>query len=159
MEGRHKELWIRRALFMLLPLVGVLALLNLFGQRPQSTTAAVSGAELKLYAPARVRSGLLYQARFTITAKQEVKKAILVLEPGWAEGMTINTLEPSPVSEGSADGKLLFELGHIPAGDTYRLFMQFQVNPTNVGRRSADVSLYDGERKLTTIDRTVTVWP
>ena len=37
--------------------------------------------------------------------------------------------------------------------------MQFQVNPTNVGRRSADVALYDGEELLAGVDRTVTVFP
>jgi hypothetical protein len=159
LEGRDKELWIRRGLFALFPLVGVLALLNVFGQRPGTSTAAAPEATLKLYAPARVRSGLLFQARFTITAKQDVKDAMLVLDPGWAESMTINTIEPSPVGEASKDGNLSFDLGHIPAGQKYRLFMEFQVNPTNVGRRSADVALFDGETKLATIDRTISIWP
>jgi hypothetical protein len=39
------------------------------------------------------------------------------------------------------------------------LYMQFQVNPTNVGRRSADVGLYDGDELLASVDRTVTVFP
>jgi hypothetical protein len=37
--------------------------------------------------------------------------------------------------------------------------MQLQVNPTNVGRRSQDVALYDGGRLLTRIDRTITIFP
>jgi hypothetical protein len=37
--------------------------------------------------------------------------------------------------------------------------MQFQVNPTNVGRRSQDVALYDGTQLITTIHRQVTVFP
>ena len=37
--------------------------------------------------------------------------------------------------------------------------MQFQVNPTNVGRRSADVGLYDGEAQIASVDRTVTIFP
>jgi hypothetical protein len=37
--------------------------------------------------------------------------------------------------------------------------MEFQVNPTNVGHRTADVTLYDGGTKLATIHRTVTVFP
>ena len=61
-----------------------------------------------------------------------------MLGPGWAEGMSINTIEPSPVSETSDNGRLSLELGHILAGQSYILFMQFQVNPTNVafGRRA-----------------------
>jgi len=82
-----------------------------------------------------------------------------VLHSGWAEGHTINTIEPSPIGEASRDGKLVLELGHIPAGQTHLLFMQLQVNPTNVGRRSQDVALYDGDTLLTSIDRTITIFP
>jgi hypothetical protein len=106
-----------------------------------------------------VRSGLYYEARFTIDARRDLKNAMLVLNPGWIEGTTINTIEPSPLGEASRDGKLVFTLGHIRAGTTYLFFMQLQVNPTNVGRRSQDVALYDGGTLLTTIDRTVTVFP
>jgi hypothetical protein len=153
------ELWIRRGLLMLVLLLCLAALLNVFGQRPDSSTAAVSAASLKLYAPAHIRSGLYFEARFTIDARQDLKDASLALDPGWAEGMTINTIEPSPVGEASRDGKLVLDLGHIPAGTTYLLFIQVQVNPTNVGRRSQDVVLYDGDTLITRIDRTITVFP
>ena len=73
--------------------------------------------------------------------------------------MSINTIEPSPVGEGSHDGKLVLDLGHVPAGQKYSLYMQFQVNPTNVGRRGQAVRLYDGKHLLATIHRRVTVFP
>jgi hypothetical protein len=63
------------------------------------------------------------------------------------------------VGEASRNGKLVLTLGHVRAGATYILFMQLQVNPTNIGRRSQDVALYDGGTLLGTIDRTVTVFP
>jgi hypothetical protein len=144
---------------VLVTLVLVAGLLNVFGQRPQSSTAAVAAASIKVYAPARVRLGLYFEARFTIDAHSDIKKATLVLDSGWAEGLTINTIEPSPVGEASRDGKLVFDLGHIPAGKTYLLFVQMQVNPTNIGRRSQDVRLYDGDTFLTSIDRTITIFP
>lgn len=159
LAGRGWEVWVRRGLFLLLPLLSVLGLLNVFGQRPSSTTSAVGAASLKLEAPARVRSGLLYQARFHITARQDLKHATLVLDPGWLESMTVNTIEPSPVDEASENGRLSLDLGHIPAGSSYLLFMQFQTNPTNVGHRAADVTLKDGARTLLHIDRTITVFP
>lgn len=157
--GRGWEIWVRRGLFSLLPLVALLGLLNLFGQHPSTSTVTAPGAKLKLYAPARVRSGLLYEARFHITAVNDLKKARLVLEPGWLESMTVNTIEPSPIGEASDDGKLSLELGHIPAGGSHLLFMQFQTNPTNVGHRSASVTLFDGNQELLHIDRTITIWP
>jgi hypothetical protein len=73
--------------------------------------------------------------------------------------MTLNSLVPGPVGEASRNGRIAFQLGHIPAGQLHRLFLQFQVNPTNVGHRSQDVDLYDGERRLAHIDRNVTVFP
>jgi hypothetical protein len=158
-EGRAHHVWARRALLLLVGLVPVLALFNVFGQRPHVETASAAPAELEVYAASHLRGGLLWEARFTVTAKQELAKATLELDRGWMEGMTINTIEPSPIGEGSHDGKLVLELGHVPRGEKYVLYMQIQVNPTNVGRRSQDVRLYDGERLLATIHRRVTVFP
>jgi hypothetical protein len=155
----RREVPIRRALIVLVSLFLLAGLLNVFGQRPDTVHAASPAASLKLYAPSRVRLGLYYEARFTIDAHSELQNAMLVLDPGWAEGMTINTIEPSPIGEGSRDGKLVLTLGHVPAGRAYILFMQLQVNPTNVGRRSQDVALYDGATLLTKIDRTITIFP
>lgn len=142
-------------------LVAFLALgvFNVFGQRPHGATVDTPKAKLELYAPSHLRGGLLYEARFTITAHQDVKRALIALSPGWNEGQQLNTIEPSPIGEASRDGDLLLTLGHIPAGQKFRLFMQFQVNPTNIGRRAADVTLYDGGARLATIKRTVTVFP
>jgi hypothetical protein len=159
LDGRANEIWVRRGLFTLLPLVSVLALLNVFGQRPTTRTESSAAATLEVHAPPRVRGGLLYEARFRIDAESDVRNATLVLGPGWLESMTLNTIEPAPVGEASDDGKLSLELGHIAAGSSYVLFMQFQTNPTNVGRRSAPVTLLDGDEQLVQIDRTVTVFP
>jgi hypothetical protein len=164
--SRHRDLvgrgwrpWVRRVLLGLLLAVLGAGLANLFGQRPGSSSAAAPAAELKVYAPSRVRGGLFYEARFTIDARRELKKATIVLDSGWLEGMTINTVEPGPLGEASRDGKLVLELGHVPAGETYLLFLQIQVNPTNVGHRSQDVELFDGPTRLLTVDRTITIFP
>ena len=149
----------RRVLLALAGVVPLLALFNVFGQRPHRPAVASPPAALELYAPGHVRGGLLWEARFTVTAHRELKDAVLELDKGWLEGMTINTIEPSPVGEGSHDGKLVLDLGHVPKGQRHILFLQFQVNPTNVGRRPQDVSLYDGSRLLATIHRRITVFP
>jgi hypothetical protein len=159
LEGRAWEIWVRRGLFLLLPVVALLGLLNLFGQRPSTSAAAAGGATLKVYAPARVRGGLIYEARFRINARRDLKQATLVLSPGWLESMTLNTMEPSPVDEASDNGRLSLDLGHIPAGGSYLLFMQFQTNPTNVGHRDASVTLKDGNQTLLRLHRTVTIFP
>jgi hypothetical protein len=73
--------------------------------------------------------------------------------------MTLNTLEPAPIGEASRDGRIALDLGRIPQGQKHLFFLHFQVNPTNIGRRSANVELHDGERPLLRLDRTVTIWP
>ena len=82
-----------------------------------------------------------------------------MLDPDWLEDITLNTVEPAPVDEASRDGRIALELGRIPAGDEYRLYLHFQVNPTALGTRSQDVELYDGERLLLSLDRDAIVWP
>jgi hypothetical protein len=160
LEGRRNHVWFRRGLLLLVSLIPVLALFNVFGQRPGTATARTASARVEVYAPTRLRGGLLYEGRIRVTAVRELKKATLVLDPGWAEGMSMNTIEPSPLSEGSRDGQLLFGLGHIPVGHSWLLFMQFQVNPTNVAwRRQANVALFDGGTHILTIKRKVTVYP
>jgi hypothetical protein len=156
--GQHEPVY-RRVSIALLGVFCVAALANLFGQRPHTSKAATAAASLSVYAPTHLRSGLYFEARFHVVARRELKQATLVLDPGWAEGITINTVEPSPIGEASSDGKLVLTLGHVPAGKSYILFLQLQVNPTNVGRRSQDVELLDGTTPLLRIKRTVTIFP
>lgn len=159
LKGRERRPWARRTLLSLITLLLLLGLLNAFGQRPQTSVAEGPVASLKVYSPQRLRSGLFFESRFTIEARREIENATLVLDAGWLEGMTLNTLAPSPVGEANRDGKIALELGHVPAGDTHRLFLHFQVNPTNVGRRAQDVELRDGEKLLLHLDRDVTIFP
>ncbi len=143
-----------------LAVFAVLGLLDVFGQKPSTSTASSPAADLKLYAPERLRGGLLFSARFHIYAHRDLRKATLILDQGWAEGMAINTIEPSPVGEGSSNGRLVLQLGHIAKGASYVLYLQFQVNPTNVAwRRSAGVTLADGSTPILRIDHHVTIYP
>jgi hypothetical protein len=160
LEGRQHDVWVRRGLMGLIAAIPVIALFNVFGQRPETHTLVGPAASLKIYAPSKLRGGLLYEGRFHITARRDIKDAYLVLGPGWAEGMSINTIEPSPVSEASNSGRLSLELGHIGAGKSYIQFMQFQVNPTNVAfGREQTVWLNDGKDRLLTFSRDITIFP
>ena len=160
LDGISNRPWARRVILTAIVVFAILGLLNVFGQRPRTATASAPKATLVLYAPEHLRGGLLFSARFHIHARRDVKDAVLILDPGWAEGMAINTIEPSPIGEASRNGKLSLDLGHIPAGRSYVLYMQFQANATNVAwRRPAGVTLLDGSTRLLDIDRKVTVYP
>ena len=159
LDGMPSRPWVRWLLVGALTAVIVLGALNVFGQRPETAVADADAARLEVLSPEALRSGLLFMSRFVIDAKADLDEATLVLDPDWLEGVTLNTVEPSPVGEASRDGRIAFELGHIPAGDQYRLYLHFQVNPTQFGRVSHDVELYDGDTLLARIDRTTTIWP
>ena len=140
-------------------LLPVVVLFNVVGQRSSTTTVTSPKATLALRAPSRVRGGLLYQTRFTIVAHQELKDATLVLNEGWIDGLTVNTIEPGPVNEASRNGDLALELGHLAAGAKYVLYMDYQVNPTTVGSRTLHLELDDGEQPVASLTRHLRIWP
>lgn len=160
LEGLRVQPWPRRAIITAIALFALAGLLNVFGQRPETAVASSPEATLKLYAPTHLRGGLLFSARFHIYATRDVKNAILILDPGWVEGMSVNTIEPSPLGQGSSNGRMTLQLGHIAKGHSYIVWMQFQVNPTNIAwHRPAGVTLADGSTPLVHIDRSYTIFP
>lgn len=154
-----QSVWLRRVLLLVPLTLVVAALLNEFGQRPITTVSTASAAKLTVYAPVRGRSGLIYAARFRIDARRDLKQATLVLDSGWAEGYTVNGAAPQPLTQGSANGKLEFGFGHIPAGQHLTFWLSLQINPTNVGHHTQDVSLYDGTILISRIERAITIYP
>ena len=161
LEGMFRRaIWVRRTIIAALTVFCLVGLANVFGQRPSTIRANVPAASISLYAPTAIRGGDFMEARFHITAKQDLKKAVLKLDPGWGEGMSMNTIEPSPVDETSDNGRFSFTLGPIQKGHTFLLFMQLQVNPTNVAwHRPQNVELDDGNKVIARLHRTITVFP
>jgi hypothetical protein len=163
--GRHRdaswwsELGARWVVLGLLTAIAIAALFSVFGQHPETSAASGDAATLEVYAPEELRGGLFFEGRFTVTAADGIEDTVLVFAPGWMEQMHINTIEPAPTEEASRDGRLALHFGPLEAGDRFVLYVQFQVNPTNVGRHPADVELYDGESLIATVDRTITVFP
>lgn len=159
LEGRGQHTAYRRLGLGLLGLIVVAALLGAFGQRPSTTVATGRGAVLSVEAPPRLRGGLLFQARFEIHARRRLAQPRLVLAPGWLDSMTLNTVAPTPLSEGSSPNGLSMAFAPLAAGRTLVVWTEWQVNPTNVGTRGEDAVLFDGATRVASVDRTVTVFP
>jgi hypothetical protein len=159
LKGRSWHPWVRRGLVALVAVVLLLALFGFVGQSTSTSRAETSAATLTVNAPDAVRGGLLYQTRFTVVAHQELKHATLVLNENWIDGVTVNTIEPSPVNEASRNGSLALELGHLAPGAKYVLFMDYQVNPTTVGSRTLKLELDDGDEPVASLTRHLKIWP
>lgn len=153
------EPWFRRAGLLLLLAACVLGLANFFGQHTRILSVDAAAAKLTVETPRAARGGLIYQAVFRIDAHRHLAKPMLVLDPGWFDGLTINTVEPDSVTWGQQDGRNTVALGPIAAGDHFVLRFQYQVNPTVLGRRTQNVVLAEGESALATLEHAQTIYP
>ena len=157
--GVRRGLWTRRLVLCAFAAFALAGLLDVFGQKATESFASSPTATMTLSAPRTVRGGLLFQARLEIRATQQIHEPRLVLDEGWFEGMQLNSTEPQPQSEATRDGKVVFTYDTLAAGDVLRLWMQFQVNPSNVGSRSFAVALDDATEPVVRIERDITVLP
>ena len=159
LRGRSSHVWYRRVLLCLILALPVLALLNVFGQHPTVSTARTSAANLTVTAPARLRSGLIFQVRIQVTAHRTINKPQLVLDRGWWESMSVNSIEPDPSNQSTQNGSVVLSYDKLPAGHTLVAWIYFQVNPTNVGKRREDVELEDGNTAIARVHRSLTIFP
>jgi hypothetical protein len=155
----NRGLWARRVAMTLLVLVALLALLDVFGQRTSRTSATGAAATVALRAPATVRGGLLFQSTVEISARRDLDHPRLVLARGWTDGMQVNSISPDPESQAARDDRLVLTYPALSAGERMTVRLQFQVDPTSVGRRPYDLELDDAETPVTRVHRTITVLP
>jgi hypothetical protein len=159
LRGRGRDIWFRRVLLGLVALVPLAALLDVFGQEPQTASGESATAVLAVTAPVHLRGGLLFTGKYRVTARTDIADARLVLDPDWTDDMQVNSVVPQARSQTSRDGRVVLDLGRLASGQTSVTFVGYQVNPTNIGRRTEGVELDDGSRPLLRIHRTVTIFP
>jgi hypothetical protein len=159
LQGRGFEPWVRRVLLVALVALVALALFNIFGQKQHASQAAGPKALLGVRAPEHVRGGLIYQAVFTISARRDIKQPELVLGAGWLDGLTINTIEPEASEESNRNGRLTLTYDELRPGDTLRVWIAYQVNPTASGRRVQLTEVDDGVEALVVHRRPLTIFP
>jgi hypothetical protein len=154
-----RGLWGRRAAMTVLTAVVALALAGLVGQRGTTVHAEGPAATLSLGSPAVVRGGLFFQARIEIVARRAIQHPRLVFGRGWTEGMQVNSVEPGPMSESSRDGKVVMSYPAFGAGEKWSIWVQFQIDPTEPGRRDFSLELDDEAAPVARVSRKITVLP
>jgi hypothetical protein len=158
-RGQRTGLIARRVTLSLLAVIPLLALLDVFGQKPLSSQAANPRVRMTLSAPETLRGGLLFQSRIEIHALDRIAHPRLVLDEGWMEGMQVNSIEPQPGDEESRDGRVVLSYTTLEAGDVLKVWLQFQVNPTDVGHRRYGLELDDDMQPVAHIARHLTILP
>jgi hypothetical protein len=161
LAGRRARLdpWARRVLLTLLAAIPVLALIGVFGQRAIRSQVSAPAATLTISAPKSVRGGLLFQSKITVLAQRKLSQPKLVFSPGFLDGLTIDTIEPSASQELSRNGSLVLEYGAVPPGQRLIVWIQYQVNPTTVGSQLQRLELDDGGQPIATISRRLRSFP
>jgi hypothetical protein len=159
LQGRGAHPAIRRTFVLLLGVWSIVALLNVFGQHPQTSHASARFASLEVQSPSRLRGGLIFQTRITVHARAHIAHPTLVLQHGWFESMSVNSIVPNPVSQSTVDGTVRMTFPPLAAGHSSTTWIYFQVNPTNLGHRSEDVVLEGAAGQRVAVRRSVTVLP
>jgi hypothetical protein len=159
LAGRRWHPWFRRGLLALVALLPLLALTNLFGQHPETSIAKGDVAELEVYAPGQIRGGDMFEVRIHIHARETLSKPALVLNSGWFEQVTLNGVAPQSSTESGQGDQVAYHYDRIDAGKSMTVWIYFQVNPTDVGRREASILLRDGSETVASIHKTITVFP
>jgi hypothetical protein len=157
--GRGAHPLVRRGLLLLLALLVVAALLDLFGQHPTTSKAAAPFATLEVQSPHTLRGGLIFQTRLTVHARTTIRHPTLVLQHGWFESMSVNSIVPDPVQQSTVDGNVRLVYPTLLAGHSATTWIYFQVNPTNIARRSENVVLEGGRGQRIVVHRSVVVLP
>lgn len=158
-EGKLPGQWLRHVYLVVLLAFVVAALLNVFGAVPTTSEATGAAATLKVTAPEHIRGGLLYQARIEIHARQPIGAPTLVLDRGWIEETTLNTLEPEPAETTTDEGHLKVRYPPLPPGRILTVYVNFQANPNDVGSHNQGVALYDADEEIASVDRTQVNFP
>jgi hypothetical protein len=116
-------------------------------------------AELAAEIPQKLRSGLLFESRIDVSARQPVTDVTIGLSPEMWERITINTVIPEPESEDFRDGRFRMHFGPLKPGETLKVRLESQVNAARWGAVRGNISLYDGNRPTLTLPTSMTVFP
>lgn len=159
LTGRRWQPWVRRIALALMLAFVIAGLAGAFGQVESTTTVTGKSAQVSVRVPESLRGGLYWPAHIRITAREKIAAPTVVLGAGYIQGMQLNSLTPTPVSEQTRDGRLVWAYPTLEAGDTLDVRLQLQVNPTTVGREDLGVRVEGAGIDPVVIPRSVRVLP
>ena len=117
LEKRGLERWLVGAVIVVARGVSALGLANVFGQKVETKSATAAAADLEVEAPSAVRSGFdLPGPSSPLRRTSRLDEPRLVLDSGWFDGFTINTMSPDTKEWVMRDGRNVLSYDPLPAG-------------------------------------------
>ena len=143
----------------ILTLVMVAGVLGFFGRPDSARTATAPRAELEVFGPSLIRSGEFFEMRFRVRAEEALTDAVIAIDEGVWEDITVNTIIPGPVEETHEDGQFRFTIGEVPGGTEFLLKVDLQINPDFIGNNDGEIALFDGDDEITSLEYELGVLP
>ena len=137
----------RRLVMLVFTVISAVGLLGLIGQRTSDSIASTPSVRMRLSAPEGVRGGLFFQSRArdprADADRASAARARQRLDRGHA-----GQLDRAGRRERdrAATASVVLSYGALEAGDVLRVWLQFEVDPTSVGKRSYTIELDDEDR-------------
>ena len=138
--------------------VVALAFLGIFGHERNWAADGV-GASLDVHMPEVIRNGEFFEMRVTVVAEAEVDELVIEVDHSLWQDITVNTVLPAPSEEASVDGRYRLTFADLPAGTTFLLKVDGQVNPDIVGGNDGSVTVRDGDDLLAEVAVSMGVLP
>lgn len=141
--------------------VMVLALSGLLGgSHPQRSEMRAGDDLLQVDAPDILRSGLFFELVVTVETGAGLSKPELAFSENYLRNVTVNTVMPEPAGQVFSEGAFTFEFDPLKPGDTLKVKLDAQVNPT-LGGGGGDgwIELRDKGRPVARVPLDMTVLP
>lgn len=135
--------------FVVLAAMLAAASMGLLGGAPAPVTtinAPAATVELKIARP--LRSGLFFETRIRVTARQAIAKPVIGVDSSLWRDLTINSQVPAPTEESFKQGQYRFEYGALKAGETLEVKIDGQTNPPLIGQLTGKIALLNDDATL-----------
>ncbi len=144
---------------VVLSCIMALGLSGWLGKPTSEISIEEAGARLTIEMPGAIRNGDFYETRIRVRALQDIGKLQIEVSPELWREVTVNSMIPSPESEGFEGGSFRFGFASLDAGNEFLFKIASQINPRLIGKLEGHIRVLDDGRVLADTARTMRVLP
>lgn len=138
----------------------IAAFLGWLGGTPSARYSGLGNqADIAVSMPRILRSGMFFEARIDVTARESLRDATIAMSPGLWRSITINTQLPEPTDQEFKNGFYQLHYGPLGAGERISMKFDAQINPDIFLSNRGKIALLDGDRHVARLPVTLTVLP